>query len=385
MRIRRKRARKIRTGYDPEPMRILHVSTPMSWRGGEQQLNYLFKELERNDLQQCVLLRKGSAHEVELQKKGCPYATFSRKGPLNLSLAMTLRRLLLNYDPDLIHTHDAHAHTAAFLAALLFGVKLPIVVHRRVDFPVGRNRFSRWKFDHPCIARVIAVSDAIRRIGMEGVREKRKWVTIYDGIDPEGVRQRKDPKRIRKELGIDDGTPVIGNVAALADHKDHLTFLRTARAFIDRGNRGIFAIVGEGPERSNVEAERERLDLDEHVHLFGFREDVLELLSGFDLFLISSKTEGLGTSILDAMACGIPVLATNAGGIPEILEEGKNGILRDVGDHEGLAEALLKLLGDEELKDELVKEGKQTAERFSYQRMGEEVLQSYRTVLQQPR
>ncbi len=385
MRAVKKRRRGLRTGYDPDSMRILHISTPMIWRGGEQQLVYLFKGLEPYDLQQCILLPKGSALETDSREKGRPFAAFSRKGPLNIMLAWELKRLVKSYTPDIVHVHDAHAHTAAFICELLFRIKVPMIVHRRVDFPVGKHFFSRWKFDHPRVARVIAVSDAIRRIGSEGVKQDGKWVTVHSGIDPERVKERKDPERIRHELGVSPGLPIIGNVAALADHKDHVTFLRTARSFLDKGMKGIFVIIGEGPERSVVEAERESLGLKDQVHLLGFRSDALELMSGFDLFLMSSKTEGLGTSLLDALAASVPVVSTNAGGIPEVLTHEKNALLQDVGDHEALAEASIRLLQEPRTREKLVAEGLKTAEENAYSRMAERVHEIYAATLERPK
>lgn len=382
MKRARKRERAIRTGYDPEPMRILHVSTPKTWRGGEQQLAYLVQGLEDQGVQQTVLGPKGSVLEEHSEKKGWPFAAFARKGPLNLGIARELKGLVRSCAPDLIHAHDAHAHTAAFLASSILRVPLPIVVHRRVDFPVGRHFLSRWKFDHRRVARVIAVSEATRRIGMDGVKEKHKWVTVHSGVDPDRIQARKDPGRLRKELGLSSDMPLVGNVAALADHKDHSTFLHAAKDLLERKGEGRFVIIGEGPERASVEEGIEDLGLEGKVFLLGYRQDVPELLSDFDIFLMSSKTEGLGTSLLDAMAASVPVLSTNAGGIPEIVEDGVNGVLRDVGDHRGLAQSLMKLLGDEELRGRLIANGLKTAHERSYSRMAQEVLEVYKAVLE---
>jgi glycosyltransferase involved in cell wall biosynthesis len=382
MRRVKDRKRKLETGWDPEPIRVLHVSTPLSWRGGEQQLSYLVQGLEEKGLQQSVLGPSGSALEAHCESKGRAFVPFRRKGFLNFLLAWKLSDLARSYSPDLIHVHDAHAHTAAFLAAQLFRVPIPIVVHRRVDFPVGSNFFSRWKFDHPRVKQVIAVSEAIERIGRKGVKRGEKWTSIRSGIDPERIRSRKDPLRLRKELDLPDGIPIIGNVAALADHKDHPTFLRTARAFFDNGGEGRFVLIGDGPERGRIEEMIEELGLQDRVFLLGFRTDVPELMSGFDLFLMSSKTEGLGTSLLDAMAASVPIVSTNAGGIPELVRHRENGILCDVGDHSALAGSLNELLMDDELRRRLVRKGNEVADEHHFSRMAGKVYTVYRKVLE---
>ncbi len=231
--------------------------------------------------------------------------------------------------------------------------------------------------------RVITVSDAIRVIGCQGVRREGKWTTVHSGIDPEKVRERKAPDRLKKELGIPSELPIIGNVAALADHKDHITFLRTAKLFLDRGERGCFVIIGEGPERESVEEELQRLGLEDHVRLLGFRNDVPELLSGMDVFLMSSKTEGLGTSILDAMAASVPVVCTDAGGIPELVQNGKNGILCHVEDPQCLSEGLSKLLHDRDLRERFVQNGAATAQEHSFHKMAISVHRIYSSVLEE--
>lgn len=345
-------------------------------------MSYLVRGLEEKGLQQSILGPAGSALEAHCESNDRSFVPFGRKGFLNVLLAWKLNDLARSYSPDLIHVHDAHAHTAAFLAAQLFRLPIPIVVHRRVDFPVGGNFFSRWKFDHPKVKQVIAVSEAIERIGRKGVRRGEKWTSIRSGIDPERIRSRKDPSRLRKELDVPDGVPIIGNVAALADHKDHPTFLRSAQAFFENGGEGRFVLIGDGPERERVEEMVGRMGLQDHVFLLGFRSDVPELMSGFDLFLMSSKTEGLGTSLLDAMAASIPIVSTNAGGIPELIRHRENGILCDVGDHSGLAGSLNELLRDDELRRRLVRRGDEVADEHHFSRMAGKVFNLYRKVLE---
>lgn len=380
---RKKKKRSIDTGYDPEPLRVLHVSTPKSWRGGEQQLAYLYGALEQKGVQGAILCPRGSALESYSQERHWPSIPFPRKGPLAFCVARELKRSVVSYGPDLLHVHDSHAHTAAYLATLLFGVRTPIVVHRRVDFPVGRGFFSRRKFDHPLVKRVIAVSEAIRRIGTEGVKAPEKWSVVHSGIDPDRFKGREGKKgELKEELGLAEGIPIIGNVAALADHKDQRTFLATARKFLDQGGKAHFAIVGEGGERADLEARITELGLEKNVTLMGFRSDVELLLPEFDVFLMSSKTEGLGTSLLDAMAAGVPVISTEAGGIPEIVQDGENGLLAPVAAPEALSEKLFELLNDDGLRDRFIQRGYETVQRFSYEKMGEKVKKIYDSLIE---
>jgi len=137
---------------------------------------------------------------------------------------------------------------------------------------------------------------------------------------------------------------VVGNVAALVDHKDHATLLDAAARVVARLPRVHFVILGEGELRPQLERQVARLGLGERVHLAGFRDDVDRLLPGFDLFCLSSHMEGLGTSVLDAMCFGRPIVATSAGGIPDAVADGVSGRLVPPRDPEALAQALLRLL-----------------------------------------
>ncbi len=124
MKRRKAKTRNVSTGYDPEPLRVLHVSTPLSWRGGEQQLAHLFKALEEEGVQQSILCAKGSALEKYCLENGWPFASFRSKGLLGLGVSWVLRGLVRSYGPDLVHVHDAHAHTAAYMATVLFRARV---------------------------------------------------------------------------------------------------------------------------------------------------------------------------------------------------------------------------------------------------------------------
>ena len=179
-------------------------------------------------------------------------------------------------------------------------------------------------------------------------------------------------------LGIPDGAPVVGNVAALTGHKDHATLLEAAGIVLRRRPEARFVIVGEGPLRRELEARVREGGLAGRVVFAGFRDDVDRLLPAFDVFCLSSHLEGLGTSLLDAMAFGRPVVATAAGGIPEAVEDGSTGVVVPVRDPVALAQALLALLDDPDRRRRLGAAGrKRFLERFTADRMVEETLRVY--------
>ena len=175
-----------------------------------------------------------------------------------------------------------------------------------------------------------------------------------------------------------ENSPVVGNIAALTDHKDHLTLIEAAGILLKRRADVRFVIAGEGECRSVLERRLLETGLQEKVFLLGFRSDIDTLLPAFTLFCLSSHMEGLGTSLLDAMAFGLPIVATNAGGIPEAVEDGVTGRVVPARDPSRLAEALIELLEDRKLRDAMGKAGRASFEqRFIVDRMVENTLQVY--------
>jgi glycosyltransferase involved in cell wall biosynthesis len=187
---------------------------------------------------------------------------------------------------------------------------------------------------------------------------------------------------VHGELWLPTHAPVVMNIGALVPHKGH-RHLIDAAAIVRRDVPDAHVVIlGEGTLRATLEQQVRHLHLDRHVLLPGFRADVLAVLKSADLFVMSSETEGLGTSILDAMACGKAVVGTSAGGIPEIVEDGVTGLIVPPRDPEALAAAITKLLVDEPLRARMGAAGlARVRERFTVDRMIEGTLRVYERVL----
>ncbi len=345
-------------------MRILHISTPTGWRGGEQQVAHLINGLT-NEVELQLLI---TPFQSELQKKMESTLTcvgYERKGSVNLSLARLIKNVCAEHKIDLIHAHDSHAHTAAFLAAAIFKNQTPIVLSRRVDFKVSGNLFSRWKYNHSNIKSIIAVSEAIKTILLPVINKKEIINVVYDCIDLTRYEGEADVHFLKRELILPLSTKLIGNLSALADHKDYPTFIRTAKELLSRHSDIHFIVAGDGPLKQEIMNRVKAEQLEKHISFLGFRKDVPQLLKSLDVFLMTSKTEGLGSVILEAFACGIPVVATTAGGIPEIVKNGETGLTANVGDETALATAVEKIIANPEYKNSLVKNANVFVNHFS--------------------
>ncbi len=354
----------------------MHISTPLSWRGGEQQLAYLLLELQ-DEINQVVLCSKGSAMEQFCQKNGIDYESQPKRGGFDLAFAFKIKKLCKKLEIDLCHMHDAHAHTFAVLAAI-FGNKTPLVLSRRVDFPIKQKWTSKFKYNHPSIKKILCVSEMIKQITASDIQDKSKLHTVYSGIDLTKFSTRSG--KLRKELGISKSTLLVGNTSALADHKDYFTFLDSCRTVLEKKPEVQFVVIGDGPMRAEIQDYAAKQQLTEKVIFTGYRTDITEILADLDVFLITSKTEGLGTSILDAFACGVPVVATRAGGIPELVEDQKSGLLCEVKDSDCLAKSTLSLLEDQALVDKIRAEAKEKVKKFSKAETAKKTLKHYREV-----
>jgi len=207
-----------------------------------------------------------------------------------------------------------------------------------------------------------------------------KLITVYSGIDLKRFSKLPTGENIREEFSIPKKTVIIGNIAALVDHKDQETLIRSI-AKIETSVPFKVLIVGEGKLEKKLKALSKELNLDDKIIFTGYRTDILALLSLFDIFTLTSKEEGLGTSVLDAMASGLPVVATTGGGIAEMLTEGGGSYLSQVGDSGSLAKSFQTLLESESLRSGFGAFNKQAVKRFSCTETSEKTKLIYYSLL----
>jgi glycosyltransferase involved in cell wall biosynthesis len=318
-------------------VRVLQVDSGREWRGGQNQVRLLCRELARAA---GVELRLVTKRDGGLARRASAEGIPVRGAAWTLGLdPLALARLWREWTafaPDLVHAHDSHALQLVLWARALAGGRAPVVATRRVDFHVGRR--SAWRRAD----RVIAISHAVRAVLVaDGVPPGRISV-VASGIDAAEVRQAAAAfPGARHRLGLPQGGPLAVNVAALVDHKDQRTLVRAAAAARPLRPDLHWAIAGDGERRRCLEAEIARLGLGDRVHLLGYVAEADALIQEADVFVMSSKEEGLGSVILHALALDTPVVATAGGGIPEILPP---HALVPVGDADALARAVVHAL-----------------------------------------
>jgi len=361
-------------------MRVAHLDTGRDWRGGQGQVLLLMRELARSGHDQCLLAPPGPLLD-RARTAGLAAQEWGSRGELDVRAMVRAHSELRRFAPDIAHLHSAHAHALGVVPARL--ARVPgVVVARRVDFRVRTQPFSRLKYALP-VDRYFCISEGVRAaMRSSGVPESR-LALVPSGIDLAAVRAAgaAPAPDLRGLCKLPPESRIIGTVASLAPHKNHALLLEAAAVVCAAAPEAHFVWLGEGGERAALESRRAALRLERRVHLLGFRDDARSLMRQFDLFCLSSYLEGLCTSLLDAQALGVPIVATAVGGVPEVVSDGVTGALVRTLEPAALATALLAALRDDARRDAWRAAAMQSVERFSITRTAQRTEAEYRRVL----
>jgi len=288
-----------------------------------------------------------------------------------------------------VHTHSSKAGILGRWAAYVAGV--PIVVHTVHGWghhdrqrPLVRRLYVLLEqVTQPITDKLIVVSPRNIEKGLsDGIATPSKYVTIRSGIELDRFRHpSRPPETVRTELGIPLGAPVVGTVTRLSPQKAPLDFIEAAARVVDRRPDVHVVIVGDGPLRTDVEARLSGLGLTECIHLTGLRRDVPELMHSFDVFALSSLWEGLPRVLPQAMAAGLPIVATAVDGNAEVVTDGVNGFLTPPGDPGAMADAILRLLEDRVLSTQMGDAGRARVGEFGARRMVSDIATLYESLL----
>jgi glycosyltransferase involved in cell wall biosynthesis len=363
------------------PLQIHHLNTERTWRGGEDQLLALAQGLARRGHANVVVAQEGGELSRRARAAGLPTTEVRMRGEWDLAAVGRIAALLRRDRPDLLHMHTSHAHTLGVLASKATGIARR-VVSRRVDFSIHRHALSlsglKYRFG---VDRYVAVSHAVAaQLVRDGVDAARISV-VHDGVDPDRF-PGGDGAVARTDLGVPAGAPLIGTLAHFGWHKSLETLIAAASDVVAAVPDAWIAIVGDGSLRPMLEAERAKSPVRARVLLPGFRDNVADFLAAYDVFVMPSVMEGLCTSIMDAFAVGVPVVACAAGGIPELVQDGATGLLVPVREPRALAAALVRMVRDADLRRTVTANARAALQRgFTHDTMVEGTLAVYREVL----
>jgi len=360
---------------------ILHINTERTWRGGEQQTLYLLQSLRKRGVFSHLVCQPDSPMAQKAREADLTVFPISMHGEVDPRACYRIRNLIKTFHYDILHCHTSHAHTLAFIASL--GIRVCRLVTRRVDFSIFRHSFLRlsgFKYRHMADY-YIAISRKIKEVMVaDGVAAERIFV-VHSGVDLQrfvGV----SGEHLTKEFNLTPGEKVVINVAHLAGHKGQQFLVRAIPLVVQKIPQVRFFIVGQGELLAELKALAASLGITRELVFTGFRNDVGAFYKIADLFVMSSVQEGLGTALLDALAEGKAVVATDCGGIPEIIRDGETGRLVEPANPEALAQGIIDVLRHPLPAAKMADRGRVLVQnQFSIDAMAENNLAVYRMLL----
>ncbi|MDJ0781178.1 MAG: glycosyltransferase [Desulfosarcinaceae bacterium] len=361
-------------------IRVLHIDAEYGWRGGQQQVVYLHEGLHDRGWPTTLACQPKSDLWNYCRGHELPCAAVRMRNEVDLLAAYRIARHCRRMGVQVIHAHAAHAHAIA-LWVKWFHPSLRFISTRRVDFSIRHTIFSRLKYTHKSVDRIVCISDLVRRVLVADGVSPHRLTTIHSGVDTGKHAHIGKMGTFKAELGIPTDHLLVGTIAAVVGHKDYPNLLRAARHVIDGNDKVSFCAVGDGDQWDAAQQLHRELDLAGRFVFAGYRRDVGRFLKNFDLFVLASREEGLGTSLLDAQAAGLPVVATRAGGIPEVVTDGRNGRLVPARDARALADAVLQLAADTAFRQRLGDQARQDVARFAVENTVDAYLKLYSELL----
>jgi glycosyltransferase involved in cell wall biosynthesis/protein-tyrosine-phosphatase len=379
------------TGSTTRAIRVCHVMSADLWAGAEVQVATVASRLiQRPDVMLTAALFNDGPLATELDRLGVPVTVFSEKRHSAPRIVEGLTRMLRTHAVDIVHTHRYKDTMLGALAAGMAGVPhLLRTVHGRPEPMRGwaSMRFRAYDtidravlqwFADGMIAVSNGVADTLEPLGSRYA----PVVRLPNGINLDRVKPTRPRPAIREALGVTSDTPLIGAVGRLTPVKGLTYFLRAAQRILLKQPRARFLILGDGELRDELASEALALGLDGRCRFLGSRADVFDLVSGMDVFVMPSLDEGTPMALLEAMALGTPVVASNVGGIPDVVADRTTGLLVPVADADAIATACLTVLGNGALAGGMALRARDRVRtEFSHETNGDRLVDVYRSVM----
>jgi glycosyltransferase involved in cell wall biosynthesis len=330
--------------------RVLHLVSSGGLYGAEQVILNLARSEDVISYVGALYNARDPHLEVidEAKTAGLRTVVFNSPGRLDVRTVFRIRRFLNDNGVDILHTHGYKADVIGFIATLSGKTKWLATNH--VWHPIS-GKMRLYESVDALVLRfarsIVAVSREIRRDLISTNIPAANIHVIANGIDLDRFRPSRSTIRLKADLGIREDDVVVTIIGRLSPEKGHGTFLEAARRVCSRKDHVRFLIVGDGPMREELHAEAVRLNLERRVIFTGFRNDIPEIYALSDLMVNASSIEGLPMTVLEAMASKVPVIATRAGGIPDVITQNETGVLVDGGDVDALSTAIDSLIDDE--------------------------------------
>ena len=340
----------------------MHVVFAFHPGGMELGVLKLVNGLDPRRIQSSICSTRPGGGLAPLLAPHVPLFELRRRDGNDPRLVWEMYRLFRRERPHIVHTHAWGTLIEGLIAARMAAV--PIVVHGEhgtLQLRWRQRLFQRYAWSH--VDRLLSVSTRLaERMAHQVAFPPDRIQTIHNGVELSRFQRRITPDEARRELGLPASTPVVGAVGRLVPVKDHVSLVEAVAMLGRNGLQAILVIAGEGPERETIRGRASALGIEHQVRLLGHRTDIQTVFAALDVFVLSSQSEGLNNTILEAMAAGLPVVATRVGGADEMVIDGVTGLLVPPGSPEKIAEALSRLLSDASARLAMGQAGRARAE-----------------------
>jgi sugar transferase (PEP-CTERM/EpsH1 system associated) len=367
-----------------QPLKVVHVLVTLDIGGLERNVVNQVRLAPKLGQEATVLcLERPGVLASQAEGLGARVVSLDKPPGIRLGLIPRIATVLRELGPHVVHTHDMASLFYTGPAARQVGV--PLVVHTehgQGDYSRLRQRLlgrlaGRYARPFYCLTEDLASWVTSHRIV-----PRRNIRLIVNGIDTALFREPCDSNQVRRELGISPGSPVIGTVGRLSEIKMQDVLIRAFARVRERSPIAHLILVGDGPLRESLVGLAEGLGLNSCVHFVGFRPSSAPYLKAMDVFALTSRSEGMPQAVLEAQIVGVPVVATRVGGLPELIDDGRTGLLVEPGNVPELAETLLSLLSDPERSRRMIEAGRREVEsKYDIGRMAGEYHNHYLDLL----
>ncbi len=364
---------------------ILHTEASKGWGGQEIRIfqeSLRFAELGHRVLIAC---HKGSGIARQSEEAGLPLRIIPMRFACDPAAIYSFLGLIKAEKVDIIHTHSSKDSWIAGMAGRIS--ETPVVRSRHLSTPVGQSWITTFVYRYLCDIIITSGIHIKEALIARNRLDPDKIVSIPAGVDTEKYNANIRGDNVRSEFGLKDSYPIIGSVAILRRWKGHHHLLEAVPKIISVFPDAKFLIAGDGPQWDNLNRQIRELGIEKHVIMTGFREDIPEIMAALDIFVLpSTSSEATSQVIPQAFAIGRPVIATDAGGLPEIIEDGVTGLLISPGDREAIAGAILRMAEHKEEAQKMAVKGRdKILKDFTFQGMIDRTAGVYYDVLEKRR
>tara|TARA_R110002049_G_scaffold309282_1_gene520048 strand:- start:31143 stop:32255 length:1113 start_codon:yes stop_codon:yes gene_type:complete len=367
-------------------MTILHISGVSNWGGGENHLENLYYEINKTspDVKQIIFCVKDGTFHKRLKRGNYNLIAAPLAIKIDPRFIFKLIKVCISNKINLIHLHDPTALTLTVIADRIYG-KLPDFVYgKKTSFPIKSRKSTLFKYNYKKIQKYICVSKAVEKVTAESIEDTSKIMTIYNGIRFNNKNADTD-FLLKDKFNIPMDKTIVGNIGNHIRAKNLLTFIDVINDIVNTKNIKDFHFVqiGSFTDRTPMYLEKiKEFNLEDYISFTGFIDNASIFIPQFDMFLLTSQSEGLPQVINEAFYFKVPVVSTNPGGIPEIIKNGINGFISEVNDFKELSNNLVKLNLNKDLKNQFIqKSHAQIIEGFSSTIMAKKTLEVYKSLI----